>query len=107
HLLDACAALAETLLKACSKLSILATSREALNMAGERSWRVPSLLQLDPQKLPNEEKELSSVLMKYDAVRLFVDRAKGQRPEFGLNRQNAAAVAQVCHQLDGIPLAIE
>jgi predicted ATPase/class 3 adenylate cyclase len=107
HLLADCALLAETLLRSCPHLKLLATSREALNIPGEQTWRVPSLLPPDPSRLPSEEKDLPAVLMDYDAVRLFVERAQAHRSDFTLTRQNGPAVAQVCHRLDGIPLALE
>jgi predicted ATPase/class 3 adenylate cyclase len=107
HLVEACAALANTLLRSCANLKILATSREPLNVAGEHPRRVPSLLPPDPDHLPTEEKDLPAILAKNDAVRLFVERASTQRMDFRLQAQNARAIAQVCHRLDGIPLAIE
>ena len=105
HLVGACALLADTLLKACPQLTIMATSRELLGIAGEHLWRVPSLL--TPDELPGEEKDLAAVLMEYDACRLFVERAVAQRQDFVLTRRNVPVVAHLCRQLDGIPLAIE
>jgi predicted ATPase/DNA-binding XRE family transcriptional regulator len=102
HLLDACANMAEALLRAGSRLRILATSREALGIAGETSWRVPSLALPDLQHLPPP-----ALLLDCEAVQLFVERAAAVQPHFVLNATNALAVAQVCHRLDGIPLAIE
>jgi predicted ATPase/DNA-binding SARP family transcriptional activator len=102
HLLSGCAQVAERLLKACSKLRILATSREGLQIAGETTYRVPSLSLPDPDKLPSV-----NLLPQFEAVRLFVDRAVAAVPAFALTAQNAAAVAQVCCRLDGLPLAIE
>ncbi len=105
HLLDACAALAESLLRACPRMTLLATSREALNIAGEHVWRVPSLAV--PDDLPAEEKDGPAILMKYDAARLFVERARSHRQEFTLTRHNAPIIARLCRRLDGIPLALE
>lgn len=105
HLLDACASLAESLLRACLRLTLLATSREALNIAGEYIWRVPSLAV--PDDLPAEEKDGPAILMEYDAARLFVERARSHRQEFTLTRHNAPVVARLCRRLDGIPLALE
>jgi non-specific serine/threonine protein kinase len=102
HLLDACAQLAEALLRGCAHLSILATSREALGIAGETAWRVPSLALPDPRHLPPRE-----TLAQCEAVRLFMDRALAAQPHFLLTDHNAPAVVQLCHRLDGIPLAIE
>jgi len=102
HLLDTCAHLAETLLSAGSHLRILATSREALGVAGETSWPVPSLSLPDPAHPP-----ALADLMRSEAVELFRERASSALPTFTLTPENAAAVAQVCRRLDGIPLAIE
>jgi predicted ATPase/DNA-binding CsgD family transcriptional regulator len=102
HLIDACAALSDTLLHSCSDLYILATSREALGIAGERAWLVPSLSLPHPERLP-PVKELG----RYEGVRLFVERAAAVASTFELTEQNAPAVVRVCGQLDGIPLAIE
>jgi predicted ATPase len=102
HLVAACAHLTTALLRACPRLRILATSREALGVAGETTWRVPSLSIPDPQCLPSLDR-----LTEYEAVRLFIDRALASAPQFAVTSGNAAAVAQVCHRLDGIPLALE
>jgi non-specific serine/threonine protein kinase len=102
HLIDPCAQLAQTLLSACPQLRILATSREALGLAGETNWLVPSLALPDSHQLP-ALMELSRV----EAVRLFIERAAAALPTFLMTPANAAAVAQVCCRLDGIPLAIE
>ncbi|MGH2404203.1 MAG: tetratricopeptide repeat protein [bacterium] len=102
HVVEACAHLAERMLRACPHLRILATSREPLAIPGETTWRVPSLSAPDPLRLPPPES-----LTQYEAVRLFVERAVAARPDFTVTERNAPAVAQVCHQLDGIPLAIE
>lgn len=106
HLISDCAALADLLLRACPRLYILATSREALGIAGETRWRVPSLKTPDPRTLPAGA-DLPSLLAGYDAVRLFVDRARLSEPGFTLTPQNAVAVVHVCYRLDGLPLAIE
>ncbi|HET8678584.1 MAG TPA: adenylate/guanylate cyclase domain-containing protein, partial [bacterium] len=102
HVVEACAHLAEALLRACPRLRILATSRESLAIAGEMTWRVPSLSVPDPARLPSLER-----LTQYEAVRLFIERATAARPDFAVTQRNAPALAQICHQLDGIPLAIE
>ncbi len=102
HLIQACAELAERLLRACPRLSVLATSREALGIPGEHIFLVPTLA------TPGDgDAQSVEALAHYDAVRLFVDRAQAVRPGFQFTRANAAAVAAVCRQLDGIPLAIE
>ena len=89
HLLDACAELVVDLLSGAARLTVLATSREAIGVAGEVSWRVPSL-SLDGE-----------------AIELFTDRARHARPDFRLADDNAAAVGEICARLDGVPLAIE
>jgi non-specific serine/threonine protein kinase len=102
HLLDACAALAEALLRGCSRLRILATSRQPLGVAGETAWRVPPLAVPDPHAGAGPDE-----LGTYPAVRLFCERARAALPEFLLEGGNAAAVARICRRLDGLPLAIE
>ena len=89
HLLDASAALTNALLGAAAGLTLLATSREPIGVAGEVSWRVPSLSLAD------------------EAIELFTDRARRARPEFTVTDDNAATVAEICTRLDGLPLAIE
>jgi predicted ATPase/class 3 adenylate cyclase len=89
HLLDASAHLVAVLLSSCPGLTILATSREPLNVPGEVTWRVPSL-SLDDE-----------------AMELFTDRARRVRPDFVVTEDNTAAVREICRRLDGMPLAIE
>jgi len=89
HLLDASAELVVALLGAAAGLRLLATSREPIGVAGEVSWRVPSLSLAD------------------EAVELFGDRARHARPGFTLTQSNAVAVGEICRRLDGVPLAIE
>src|SRR5215471_127272 len=96
HLIDACAALADGLLRTCPRVAILATSREPLGVPGEVLWRVP------PLALPLHDSGADS-----DAVQLFLERARGSLPAFELTPENRAAVAQICRRLDGLPLAIE
>ena len=102
HLLSASAQIASTLLQACPNLCILTTSREALDIPGEMSFRVPSLSVPDPRHTPPIE-----ALSQYESIRLFVERAEAIQPEFTLTSANASSVAQICRRLDGIPLAIE
>ena len=89
HLLDGSAALAVALLEACPRLTLLATSREPVGVAGEVSWRMPSLSLAD------------------EAVELFRDRARHARADFAVTDDNVAAVGEICARLDGVPLAIE
>lgn len=102
HLATECAQLAEDLLRHCPAVRVVATSRETLGMVGEAVYRVPSLSLPDRRRLPAFDD-----LIQYEAVRLFADRAALSQPGFGLTQDNAATVARICGQLDGIPLAIE
>ncbi|MBI3661211.1 tetratricopeptide repeat protein [Candidatus Acetothermia bacterium] len=102
HLVDTCAQLVRALLKTCPKLQILATSREPLGIIGETVWSVPSLTTPVPKPALNLK-----ILMQFESVRLFIERARASETHFELTEENAFAVTQVCHQLDGIPLAIE
>lgn len=88
HLIDACARLADHLLHLSAGVKILASSREALGIAGEVAYRTPSLADSE-------------------STQLFVDRARAANSKFSLTDSNASAIAQICHRLDGIPLAIE
>jgi predicted ATPase/class 3 adenylate cyclase len=105
HLLDTTARLTVQLLGQCPGLSVLATSREPLHVAGEQVYRVPSLSAPDEATDPDHV-ELEHVA-RSEAVQLFIERARQQRSEFSLTAANAASVASVCRRLDGIPLAIE
>ena len=89
HLLDASAALVNALLAAAAGLTLLTTSREPIGVAGEVSWRVPSLSLAD------------------EAIELFADRARRVRPDFAVSDDNVAVVGEICARLDGLPLAIE
>ncbi len=102
HLLDACAELADQLLKSCPNLKILATSREALGIIGEALYQVPSLTIPDIQQISLIEK-----LNDYELIRLFNERAQLVQMDFALTKENASSVTQICSRLDGIPLAIE
>ena len=99
HLIDACAQLTETLLKNCPNLKILATSREALGLAGEALVQVPSL------SMPkgNQVDQIAD----FEAIRLFAERAQLSASDFSLTQESSSVVAEICHRLDGIPLAIE
>lgn len=100
HLLDSVTELAESLLRACPHLALLATSRQALGVAVEAAWLVPLL------EVPRDDAS-PEALASSDAVRLFVARAASALPTFVLDARNARAVAQVCRRLEGLPLAIE
>ena len=88
HLISACATLAVRLAQMCPNVSVLATSREPLNVPGEVTWQVP------PMRCE-------------EAMQLFVERARAVRPEFALDKADEALLIQICQQLDGLPLAIE
>lgn len=102
HLIDACAQIVDTLLESCKDLRILATSREPLGVAGESIWSVLPLAAPSANELPSVDE-----LVHYEAIKLFVDRARSKLPTFSLNSQNARAVARICSSLEGMPLAIE
>lgn len=102
HLLPACAELASAVLRRCPGVQLLATSRERLAIGGESTYRVPSLGLPAPGAANSP-----AVLQEYDAVRLFVERARARRSDFALRDENAAVVVQICRRLDGMPLAIE
>ncbi|MBI4671532.1 MAG: hypothetical protein HY741_07680 [Chloroflexi bacterium] len=102
HVIGACAELAEKILSACAGVKILATSREALRLTGEQVWNVPTLAVPDANSTT-----LTELLMSYEAIRLFVERARVVKPDFGLTDQNAFPVVKICQRLDGIPLALE
>jgi predicted ATPase len=101
HLLSSCAELVDALLNSCTEIRIVATSREALNVQGERVKHLPPLGVPDRSALSFESVKAA------DAIKLFVDRAQIARPSFELTTANFASVAEVCRRLDGIPLAIE
>ena len=103
HLLDAAVASADVVLEACPMVRVLATSREPLGVTGEHVRRVP------PLGAPRswDSSQPASVLLESEAVQLFCDRAREVRSGFELDDRNATAVAQICHRVEGIPLAIE
>jgi predicted ATPase len=107
HLIDACARLAETILKGCPRVQVLATSREGLGIAGEVSWSLPTLPVPPADWQTSHPADGATALAEFAAVRLFVERARAADPTFDLTDRNAAVVAQICRRLDGIPLAIE
>lgn len=102
HLITASAQLVAQLLSSCPNLQILTTSREALAVAGETIWQVPTLALPDPTSIA-----LADLFGHFECIRLFVERASAVQPGFSLTLANAPAVIEICQQLDGIPLAIE
>jgi predicted ATPase/class 3 adenylate cyclase len=102
HLIGACATLADTVLRACREVRILATSREPLGVDGETVYRIPSLT------VPAEDATIDvAEARRYEAVELFVERAVAIRPDFELDEFNVGLVVSICRHLDGIPLALE
>ncbi len=100
HLVEACALAVQTFLAARPELTVLATSREALGVTGERAWLVPGLGVSDPSEPPE-------TMARAEALQLFQDRARDVSRGFSLTPGNTPAVAEICRTLDGIPLAIE
>jgi predicted ATPase/DNA-binding SARP family transcriptional activator len=101
HLVEAAAGVVRRLLTRCPGVTVLSTSREVLGLPGETTWTLP------PLSLPGAEVKGPEELAASDAVALFCARARAVQPGFGLSTANAAAVAQICRRLDGIPLALE
>jgi predicted ATPase/class 3 adenylate cyclase/Tfp pilus assembly protein PilF len=101
HLLEGAPVVSE-LLAACPELKVLITSRAVLHLNGEYDYPVPPLSVPDPKHLPDVQ-----TLSQYDAVALFIQRAQAAKPDFAVTNDNAPAVAEICHRLDGLPLAIE
>ncbi len=101
HLIEACARLADHLLRTCPRLTLIASNREAFGIQGEMIYQVPSL------SLPDADIQTAAELMQFEAVQLFVERATAVKPRFQLTGQNAPSVARICQRLDGIPLALE
>ncbi|MFE3280826.1 ATP-binding protein [Nocardia sp. NPDC059239] len=102
HLTGACAALVDSLLRYCTELRVLATSREPLELAGESVFSVPALPVPDP-----DARIVPAQLIQYDGVNFFLDRADAALPGFTITEENHSAVARLCHRLDGLPLAME
>lgn len=90
------------MLLASPELKVMATSRAALRISGEQEYPVPPMSLPDPDRLQPVE-----ALTEYEAVTLFVQRARGVKPDFEVTDRNAGAVTEICRRLDGLPLAIE
>ena len=101
HVLVEAARVADALLKACPNLHILATSREALGIDGERTYRVPSM------QIPDTRDADADSVRQSESAQLFMDRARLNDPEFDIDEESAGPLASICTRLDGIPLAIE
>ncbi len=109
HLIDACTKFVHTILERCPNLKVVATSRQSLAIGGESIWSVPPLSL--PERLPERSQAREQIalrlLQRSEAVQLFLDRATSVAPDFVLNTDNAAGIAEICQRLDGLPLAIE
>jgi predicted ATPase len=101
QVLEAAPKVAE-LLSTAPNLKVLATSRVPLRLYGEHEYSVPPLALPDPKRPPSAER-----LTHYEAVRLFVERARAAKADFSVTNENAPAVAEICYRLDGLPLTIE
>jgi predicted ATPase/DNA-binding SARP family transcriptional activator len=101
QLLTAAPLVAE-LLAISPKLRLLVTSRAALRLYGEQEYSVPPLSLPDPNQMPSIDR-----MSQYEAVALFIQRALAVKPDFQVTNDNAPAVAEICHRLDGLALAIE
>jgi len=101
HLIDTCAAVCQRLLDASPGLTLIATSREPLRVAAETVWQVP------PLSVAPAELDGGADASRYEALRLFADRAAASLPGFAIGPANAEVVASLCRALDGMPLAIE
>lgn len=102
HLIEASAQLVLMLLKSCPELQVLITSREILDIPGEQIFR------LSPLPFPSNHAGLTLVqAVQSEAVQLFVERARIALPEFAITAENMGRIVKICHQLDGLPLALE
>lgn len=107
YLVQPCAELVQRLLAGCPRLRVIATSREPLGVRGEIIWRVPPLGLPRSAEAGDDGGPSAEEVAHSEAARLFVARAAAVRPGFGLDQANAAAIAEICRTLDGVPLAIE
>jgi predicted ATPase len=99
--IETCAELADTLLRACADLKVLATSREALGVQGE------AVFPITPLALPTANSSSPEQALEAESVRLFVERARAAKRDFDLTARNSTAVVTICRELEGIPLALE
>jgi predicted ATPase/class 3 adenylate cyclase len=92
--------------QACPSVKFLVTSRHVLNVRGERQYAVEPL-STPPSMVVGSTDDTAHTVTQYEAVRLFIERARDARPDFTVDDDNAPALAEICYQLDGLPLAIE
>jgi predicted ATPase len=109
HLISACAQTVENILQQCPDLKILVTSREVLGITGEVAWTVPplSLPASQPWVNPTSAQDALRLYEEAESVQLFVAHAQATSSGFELTTENGAWVAEICRQLDGMPLAIQ
>ncbi|MEO7714757.1 MAG: tetratricopeptide repeat protein [Capsulimonas sp.] len=107
HLVEAAAPIVREMLSRAPSLTILVTSRQRLGLEGEREISVPPLASPIGSFKTTSMPVSPERLMEIDSIQLFVDRAQAVRPAFRVTAQNAAAIAQLCERLEGIPLVIE
>src|SRR3981189_688124 len=100
HVIDAAAQLAETVVRMCSRTTVLATSREILKIEGEYVYRVP------PLDVPPQHEEAGNIVA-HSAVQLFIATTSALHSDFSPHGENLPAIAAICRRLDGIPLAID
>lgn len=101
HVVDAVANLTETVARLCPRMTIVATSREVLQVAGEYVYRVP------PLEVPASEASELDYILGHSSVQLFIAKAKALELEFSPRAEDIPSIAAICERLDGIPLAIE
>lgn len=107
HLLEGCSRLVEEILRHCPQVVILVTSRERLSLSGEALLQVPSLSFPADEDLDNLGDKPETALLEFEAIALFVARARLVLPHFELSKHNARQIVEICQRLDGIPLALE
>jgi predicted ATPase/DNA-binding XRE family transcriptional regulator len=101
HVIDQTRRVVGSLMRECSRVTFLTTSREALTVAGERVYRIPSLA------VPEQRNILPEDALKFGAVALFAERVRAADASFAVTRDNIAPIIEICRRLDGLPLAIE
>jgi predicted ATPase/transcriptional regulator with XRE-family HTH domain len=101
HVIDQTRRVVGSLLRDCAKVGFLTTSREALNVSGERVYRIP------PLTVPENEDVSPEEALEYGAVALFVDRVRAANARFTIDTENVGAIVEICRHLDGLPLALE
>ena len=106
HVLDAAPLIAE-LLKACPQLKVLTTSREPLHLYGEHEFSVSPLALPNFKSVASSSSDPTSEILRFPSIQLFIQRCQAILPDFQVTLENAEAVANICFQLDGLPLAIE